>query len=119
MTERPVKKREITPEELDKMSLSEKTKRYAADVVETERSLEKDWYAYDFLLGNGSLGYPFKPSKIGLAVERVAGQLGLSVAWNMENSWAKFEGRITPEAVEEAFYPIWEESERMKKQRQS
>ncbi len=129
----------ITPEELAKMSLPEKVKQHAKDVMETEnnpRYLRLSYqvvggprdgvheasypagegeFIYDFLLGGGSLGYPLKPTKIGQAVYKVAEIVGAQVSF-LDFTYARFNKRINPDAIEEAFYPIWEESEMMKAQ---
>lgn len=107
-----------TAEELAVMPLDEKIKRYAEDVMKTEEEYTENnrtAYRYDFLFGAGSLGYPIgQSSPAGRKVKTIAGKLGLQVWWNMENSYANFNGKITQKSIEEEFRPIWEESERLK-----
>lgn len=127
----------IASEELSKLSLEEKVKQHARDVMETENNpeylnlefvtsnfikeekqvakyhAEEGKFIYNFLLGFGSLGHPIKPSKIGNAVYEVARQVGAKVSF-LDFTYAEFDKKINPEAIEKAFYPIWEESERLK-----
>jgi len=128
----------ITPEELAKMPPREKARQHAQDVIKTENNpkylrlgycsvntysgasesreatypAEEGEFTYDFLLGGGSLGYPLRPTKIGRAVYRVAEIVNAKVSF-LDFTFARFNKRITPEAIEEAFYPVWEESDRM------
>jgi hypothetical protein len=111
----------ITEEDFEKMTTREKAKRYAEDVLKTEKEVKKDnfsgkFYRYNFLMGNGSLGYPMgRPSDLGKAVQRISKNLGLFVGWNMENSYADFSGKITKEMVEQESYPIWEDYDKRSK----
>jgi len=114
-------KAKITAEEFEKMTTQEKAKHYAEDVLKTEKEVERDgyskkFYRYNFLMGNGSLGYPIgRPSALGRAVQRIAKNLGLDVSWNMEWSYADFNGKITKEMVEQESYPIWEDHDKRPK----
>ena len=130
----------VTKEELAQMSLAEKVRHHAQNVVATENSRQlglrfqrvnaysgvsddsqatypagEGEFIYDFLLGGGSLGHPMQPTEIGQAVYRVAELVGAKVSF-LDFTYARFNKKITPEVVEKAFYPIWEKSERMKSQ---
>ncbi|RJQ24448.1 hypothetical protein C4577_07755 [Candidatus Parcubacteria bacterium] len=129
---------EVTYEELQKMSLPEKVHRHALDVMETENNVEclrgdfqvvggvqdgvhqaehsaaEGEYVYDFLFGGGSLGHPLRPSIFGEGVLKVAELVGTNVAF-LDFTYARFEKKINPAAIERAFFPVFEMSERLKK----
>ncbi len=131
--------KEVTPEELAQMTLPEKVKRHALDVMRTHNNpqylrmgyqrvggsldgnhvatyvTEEESHVYDFLFGGGSLGHPMKPSIVGEAVYEVARLVEARVMF-LDFTFADFTKEINAEAIETAFYPIFEQSENMKAQ---
>lgn len=129
--------KETTQEQLDKMSLPEKVSQHAKDVMATENSsrflrmsfevvggfqdgehqvdypTREGQYTYDFLLGSGSLGHPLRPTIVGKSVLKVAELVDTSVSF-LDFTYARFSERINQEAIEKAFFPVWEMSERLK-----
>lgn len=127
---------EITKEQLDRMSLPEKVSQHAKDVMKTEnnpRFLKMNYqfiggpldgehqaqylpkegqYIYDFLFGGGSLGHFLNPTITGEGVIKVAELVGTGVSF-LDFTFARFGMRINQEAIERAFYPIWEMSDKL------